>query len=240
MEPFYTSGKAHSGFYRSLTPALDFILGALTAATNGDFASIDTPIQPFGRGIQQNPGRFPFAIPRIHRTPPPAPLPPMEALYITGHSLGAALAVLTAAVIHQDPLYAGFRGPLRGVYTFGTPRIGDQVFCGTCQKQFGELVFRHVYNRDVVPHLPSKDLGYYQTFGEERVSTDTGWSGFQATYVSQAPSLFLAVGSAALDWGAQQVFGFSRYRLPYSIADHMPNNYMACSAKPFPELLVQG
>ena len=70
-------------------------------------------------------------------------------LFIAGHSLGAALATLTASL----------RRP-RALYTFGSPRVGDDDFLETLA---GATVFRVVNNRDVVttvpPPLPFHHIG---------------------------------------------------------------------------------
>lgn len=71
---------------------------------------------------------------------------PAKPLYIAGHSLGGALAVLTAA-----DLASGGRRP--AVYTFGAPRTGNPRFA--CR--LGSLVpesYRVVNPRDPVPRLP--------------------------------------------------------------------------------------
>jgi len=61
-------------------------------------------------------------------------------LFIAGHSLGAALATLAASL----------RQP-RALYTFGSPRVGDDDFGATLS---GVNVFRVANNRDVVPTVP--------------------------------------------------------------------------------------
>jgi hypothetical protein len=61
-------------------------------------------------------------------------------LFIAGHSLGAALATLAAAL----------RRP-RGLYTYGSPRVGDDDFGETLA---GVNNFRVVNNRDVVTTVP--------------------------------------------------------------------------------------
>ncbi|CAH1223988.1 hypothetical protein PAECIP111893_05061 [Paenibacillus plantiphilus] len=75
-------------------------------------------------------------------------LPPGKPLFITGHSLGGALATLAALDI------AANRGP-EGivVYTFASPRVGDPQFA----RAYNRLVtnsFRLRNEHDIVPHLP--------------------------------------------------------------------------------------
>lgn len=69
-------------------------------------------------------------------------------LWVTGHSLGGALALLAAVRINK----------VQGVYTFGAPRIGDREFAAV----YPARAFRMVNNNDAVPHLPPfpyADLG---------------------------------------------------------------------------------
>jgi hypothetical protein len=66
-------------------------------------------------------------------------------LWITGHSLGAALGAVAANVCCDDPLLR-----LQGVYTFGSPRVGDPGFGARIRVP----VFRFRNDSDIVPHLP--------------------------------------------------------------------------------------
>jgi hypothetical protein len=65
-----------------------------------------------------------------------------RAIWFTGHSLGAALATIAADRYGKDAA--------RGLYTFGSPRVGDQTFAS----QFAIPCFRFVNDVDFVPHLP--------------------------------------------------------------------------------------
>ncbi len=61
-------------------------------------------------------------------------------LFIAGHSLGGALALMSAALC-----------PPTALYTFGSPRVGNPAFCD----QLGELVHHRVVNHhDIVTLLP--------------------------------------------------------------------------------------
>lgn len=75
-----------------------------------------------------------------------------QRIWITGHSLGGALAALTYATLRlQSPKYE-----LAGAYTFGQPRIGDQVMCQAFDADSKHHFFRVVNNNDIVPRVPSK------------------------------------------------------------------------------------
>ncbi len=72
-------------------------------------------------------------------------LPP---LYITGHSLGGALATMATAALVDHGINVA------GVYTFGQPRVGDRTFVSQLNLNTGGRVFRFVNNNDIVPHVP--------------------------------------------------------------------------------------
>jgi pimeloyl-ACP methyl ester carboxylesterase len=61
-------------------------------------------------------------------------------IWMTGHSLGAALATLAA-----DRL-----GDVQGLYVFGSPAVGDRTFADA----FPVNAFRIVHHRDIVARVP--------------------------------------------------------------------------------------
>ena len=71
-------------------------------------------------------------------------------IWMTGHSLGAALATLCA----------GRYGNVQGVYTFGSPRLGNDVF----KEKFDVNTYRIVNNDDIVARVPPP--GAYVHVGE--------------------------------------------------------------------------
>ncbi|MCF8010483.1 MAG: lipase family protein [Clostridiales bacterium] len=71
-------------------------------------------------------------------------------LYITGHSLGGALALISAPDIAVN---TNFRQPV--VVTFGAPRVGDPGFAVTYNKVINSS-FRIVNTHDTVPRVPFK------------------------------------------------------------------------------------
>jgi len=76
-----------------------------------------------------------------------------RSLWITGHSLGGALAMVTAAFLANVPNLS-----IAGVFTFGQPRVGDSTFQARYDKTLGNITFRCVNDRDLVPHLPPREL----------------------------------------------------------------------------------
>lgn len=79
-------------------------------------------------------------------------------LYITGHSLGGALAVCATYFLPKHRLAA--------CYTFGGPRVGDQNFVD----RFKTPIYRVVNGYDPVPMIPPSATGlYYLKFLLSRV-----------------------------------------------------------------------
>lgn len=68
--------------------------------------------------------------------------------WVTGHSLGGALAALASASLE----YQGFT--VSGLYTFGQPRVGDWKFAQVVNARMGDRMFRYVNNNDIVPLIP--------------------------------------------------------------------------------------
>ena len=73
-------------------------------------------------------------------------------VWLTGHSLGGALALLCAWRMHQHFL------PIHQVYTFGAPMIGNDATAKAYEKEFPGRIFRYVDRCDLVPKLPTMSL----------------------------------------------------------------------------------
>lgn len=72
-----------------------------------------------------------------------------QRVWVTGHSLGGALAVLLAATMRESNL------PVHGLYTFGAPRVGDKRFAERLNRELeGAANWRVVNEGDLVPHVP--------------------------------------------------------------------------------------
>lgn len=75
-------------------------------------------------------------------------------MYVTGHSLGAALASLCA----YELAHRGYT--VSGVHLFGSPRVGDQGWAEHYEHWLGHVTYRHVNCCDIVPRVPPMWFGY--------------------------------------------------------------------------------
>jgi len=73
-------------------------------------------------------------------------------LWITGHSLGGALALLAAWLFKRRFVQ------VHEVCTFGAPMIGNREACAAFDREFAGRIFRYVNGRDPVPKLPTMSL----------------------------------------------------------------------------------
>ena len=69
-------------------------------------------------------------------------------LWITGHSLGGALALLAAWLFKRRFV------AVHQIYTYGAPMIGNQTASDAFNREFSGAIFRYVNGRDPVPKLP--------------------------------------------------------------------------------------
>ena len=73
-------------------------------------------------------------------------------VWVTGHSLGGALALLCAWRMHQQFV------PIHQVVTFGAPMIGNAATAEAFAREFPNKIFRYVDVGDLVPKLPMMSL----------------------------------------------------------------------------------
>jgi hypothetical protein len=127
---------------------------------------------------------------------------------MTGHSLGAALATLAADRY----------GNIQGVYTYGSPRVGDRAF----MEDFHVNAYRFVNNSDIVTKVPS--AGLYCHVGELKYIDGEGlihdnthrWARWSDEIQSRFRNAFNAFGQIRK--------GFSDLLLD-PILDHVPTRY---------------
>lgn len=94
-----------------------------------------------------------------------------QAVWITGHSLGGALAVLAAAkMLNEHKLRVA------GICTFGQPSVGGLSFCRKFKEQFAGRLFRFVNHTDAVSDVP---IFFQEHVGEVRYFDTSGalWLG---------------------------------------------------------------
>ena len=76
-------------------------------------------------------------------------------LWVTGHSLGGALATLFAAALYEKNNWR-----VNGLYTFGSPRVGHPDFCSSLDPLLPEVSFRFDNDLDIVPMVPPESWHY--------------------------------------------------------------------------------
>jgi hypothetical protein len=73
-------------------------------------------------------------------------------LWVTGHSLGGSLALLSAWRLQRNFVH------VHEVTTFGAPMIGNEAAARAFEQEFAGKIFRYVNLEDPVPLLPSVSL----------------------------------------------------------------------------------
>ena len=141
----------------------------------------------------------------------------LRPLWITGHSLGAALATIAANLACDDQALG-----LRGVYTYGSPRVGDAAF----GRAITAPVLRFRHNSDLVTNVP---LGL--VFRHIGMLAFIDGAGHFHGAVTGPEELLLEAGSARMSAGeAHTLAGLLRglhggAPVPGFLADHAPINY---------------
>ncbi len=115
-------------------------------------------------------------------------------VFFTGHSLGAAVATLVA-----DRISAEFPDvPFGGLYTFGSPLVGDRAFVDGFNRRHQGRSFRVVNDRDGVTRVPPPQLGYRHV-NDERFLGDHDVTGLlPEALVDHTPSRYTVLAWNAL------------------------------------------
>ncbi len=100
-------------------------------------------------------------------------------IWLCGHSLGGALAVLAAHRLATQGVHisGSLRKPSIGaLYTYGQPRCGNSKFVDDLESALGDRFYRSVNNRDIVPLIPppvpalpyrhTGRVAYFNEFGD--------------------------------------------------------------------------
>lgn len=123
-----------------------------------------------------------------------------QPIFLTGHSLGGSLASMTAVRLGDK-----YEKYIRGLYTYGSPRVGDRGFVNNYDKLFSSRTFRFINHRDVVTRLGPRSLGYrhvnscyyFDSIGQLHIDTKY-WQKFLKT-VQGTPEEFLNLASLIND-----------------------------------------
>lgn len=74
---------------------------------------------------------------------------PKKKLLVAGHSLGAALATMAVPDISFN-----LHRKIKAVYTYGSPRVGDDTFAASYNAHFARITYRIVNTSDIITSLP--------------------------------------------------------------------------------------
>ena len=146
---------------------------------------------------------------------------PLEALYVAGHSLGGAMALLFALSVADAAEHRAVAERLRAVYTFGQPMALVAPLPDSA-RAFGRRVFRHVAARDLVPTLPPTSWGQFAHVGHEYRLAEGEWRRAdspvaQLQHLREIPRSLLAFFAT----------GKRRASARYAMGEHGPHHYIA-------------
>jgi hypothetical protein len=139
---------------------------------------------------------------------------PQAEILFTGHSLGAALAVLA---------FSRFADPNISLYTFGCPRIGNAAFRDRVLSNTGRGIYRYVNFNDAVAHVPTESLFYRQTPEKcYRFDNDGNLDTDDSTFKGDAESLKAAIFGLP---PSLKPGDLDNIPAPPSVVDHSPARY---------------
>jgi hypothetical protein len=166
-----------------------------------------------------------------------SPMPPMEkpmtTLYLTGHSLGGAMAALMAVMLSVEPDYIERFAPIfKGASTYGAPMVGSPEFANACAAStfLDRNVVRYVYRKDLVPHLPPSESDDFQHFGRE-YRYDRAWKDTSDRPITQMGDL-LGLIEAPLGFVASKFRLLRDIPFRFSLNDHGPQHYISAITPP--------
>jgi hypothetical protein len=214
--------EVHAGFYRNVRMIRHELIRALQNALEGKPVIDATTDGTFPHVTSDAPG------PEARRG-----MKPLKALYLTGHSLGGAMAAIMATMLVMNESYRELAGKLRGVYTFGQPMVGSHAFAEHAQNrlhQAGAPLVRFVYGKDPVPELPPKITGDFAHFGDEyHVKLNEGW---EASNNSQQLELVGGLVTAFASFGLTKFVPLRGLPFRRKLEDHFPHHYVTSLIAP--------
>jgi len=204
------SYAVHAGFYRNVRATRFEVIAALMRALDRRSVLDDDPGSP---------------MPPLEK--------PMTTLYLTGHSLGGAMAALMAVMLSVEPDYIERFAPIfKGASTYGAPMVGSPEFANACAAStfLDRNVVRYVYRKDLVPHLPPSESDDFQHFGRE-YRYDRAWQDTSDKPITQMGDL-LGLIEAPLGFVASKFRLLRGIPFRFSLNDHGPQHYISAITPP--------
>jgi triacylglycerol lipase len=135
-------------------------------------------------------------------------------LWITGHSLGGALALLAAWRLQRNFI------SVFEVVTFGSPMIGNDLAAKAFEAEFSGKIYRYVNFNDPIPLLPSVSLvanSYAHCQSEVALETiQTVESAFSAIRLSAGAAVQGLLNASLVD----EIWGIVQSRISAHFIDH--------------------
>jgi len=157
-----------------------------------------------------------------------------QPVFLTGHSLGGALAAVAADRALSDD---AVRLRATAVYCFGMPRAGDQDFALRYNDTLGAATYRLVHGDDVVATVPPSSLGFRHVGRLLRCDRGGRFGAMPAEDFTDDPPFRQSL-VAGLKQSLRDFFAFAlqpTFRddplgrlsgfLPPPVADHLPDRY---------------
>ncbi len=159
-----------------------------------------------------------------------------QPLFVTGHSLGGALAIIAAERLRRE-----LKIEATAIYTFGAPRVGSAGFAGAYNAcGLGDRTYRVIHGLDIVPTLPPSALGFRHA--GRMIACDRGgrFTGAEAQSLCDCddPPFFetvrqgfrqrlqdVSTGSFLPSSRSGWLGSWQKYVLTPTLTDHLPERY---------------
>jgi hypothetical protein len=199
----------HGGFYRNVRSTRYEILNCLKRAIEG------RSVRPGGEAVANK----------------------LQALYITGHSLGGASASMLALMLAVEPAYEErLSSTLKAIYTYGAPMIASPELAQHCDDHpfLLERVIRYVNSNDIVPQLPPAASSRFAHFGVGYQYKRKGDGGSWEQNDAPRKQLrhLMNIASAPLSIFAADIKLTRRLQFHASLRDHLPEYYVTALTPP--------
>ena len=162
--------------------------------------------------------------------------PSAQPLFVTGHSLGGALAIIAAERLRRE-----MKIEACAIYTFGAPRVGSASFAGSYNAcGLGNRTYRLIHGLDIVPTLPPSALGFRHAGRLIACSRGDRFTGTEAPSLCDCddPPFFdtvrqglrqrladFATGSFLPSSRGGWLGSWHKYVLTPTLTDHLPERY---------------